>query len=110
MGIVVLSQFQALGSMILGDVIPFLLVLTVVVFIHELGHFLIARWCGVRVLAFSIGFGPYNLNDWAKKLLKEDYTLESRGWTRILIGVQNLVSLYLFALTILLLFGDPFNF
>ncbi|WP_448702053.1 pentapeptide repeat-containing protein [Mucilaginibacter sp. AW1-3] len=60
--------------------------------------------------SFSIGFGPYNLNDWAKKLLKEDYTLESSGWTRILIGVQNLVSLYLFALTVLLLFGDPFNF
>ena len=32
--------------------------LTIVVFFHELGHFLVARWCGVRVLAFSIGFGP----------------------------------------------------
>jgi regulator of sigma E protease len=39
-------------------VIPFLFVLTIVVFFHELGHFLIARWCGVRVLTFSIGFGP----------------------------------------------------
>jgi regulator of sigma E protease len=28
------------------------------VFFHELGHFLVARWCGVRVLVFSIGFGP----------------------------------------------------
>src|SRR5262249_43810030 len=28
-----------------------------VVFIHELGHFLVAKWCGVRVLRFSIGFG-----------------------------------------------------
>lgn len=35
----------------------FLVVLTVVVFFHELGHFLVARWCGVRVSAFSIGFG-----------------------------------------------------
>jgi regulator of sigma E protease len=32
-------------------------VLAVVVFIHELGHFLVARWCGVTVSAFSIGFG-----------------------------------------------------
>jgi len=32
-------------------------VLTVVVFVHELGHFLVARWCGVNVAAFSIGFG-----------------------------------------------------
>lgn len=39
-------------------VIIFLLVLTLVVFIHELGHFLVARWCGVVVKAFSIGFGP----------------------------------------------------
>jgi regulator of sigma E protease len=38
--------------------IMFLLVLTLVVFIHELGHFLIARWCGVTVKAFSLGFGP----------------------------------------------------
>ena len=38
--------------------IIFLLVLTLVVFIHELGHFLVARWCGVAVKAFSIGFGP----------------------------------------------------
>jgi regulator of sigma E protease len=38
--------------------IMFLLVLTLVVFVHELGHFLVARWCGVTVKAFSIGFGP----------------------------------------------------
>ena len=37
--------------------LPFLFVLTVVVFFHELGHFLVARWCGVKVKAFSIGFG-----------------------------------------------------
>ena len=38
-------------------VVPFLFVLTVVVFVHELGHFLVARLCGVRILVFSIGFG-----------------------------------------------------
>ena len=37
---------------------PFLLVLTVIVFVHELGHFLVARWCGVGITTFSIGFGP----------------------------------------------------
>jgi regulator of sigma E protease len=36
----------------------FLFVLTVVVFFHELGHFLVARWCGIAVKTFSIGFGP----------------------------------------------------
>lgn len=36
----------------------FLVLLTPLVFVHELGHFLIARWNGVRVDVFSIGFGP----------------------------------------------------
>ena len=34
------------------------LVLGVLVFVHELGHFLVAKWLGVRVLSFSIGMGP----------------------------------------------------
>lgn len=37
--------------------LAFLFVLTVVIFFHELGHFLVARWCGVGVKTFSIGFG-----------------------------------------------------
>lgn len=36
----------------------FLALLTVLVFIHEFGHYIVARWCGVRVEVFSIGFGP----------------------------------------------------
>lgn len=49
----------------LSFILPFLGVLTVVVFIHELGHFLVARWCGVKVQAFSIGFGRelFGFND-----------------------------------------------
>jgi regulator of sigma E protease len=38
--------------------VPFLFLLCVVVFIHELGHFLAGRWCGVKITAFSVGFGP----------------------------------------------------
>ena len=41
-----------------GTVLPFLAVLLVVVFVHEMGHFLVGRWCGIGVKAFSIGFGP----------------------------------------------------
>ncbi len=41
-----------------GYVIPFLIVLTVVVFVHEWGHFIVARLNGVRVDVFSVGFGP----------------------------------------------------
>ena len=56
---------QQLSSGVAGIVIPFLFVLTLVVFFHELGHFLVARWCGVSVLVFSIGFGPelFGFND-----------------------------------------------
>jgi regulator of sigma E protease len=36
----------------------YIFLITVVVFFHELGHFLVARWCGVAVETFSIGFGP----------------------------------------------------
>lgn len=43
---------------LLGYLAPFLLVLTVLVFVHELGHYLVARYNGVRVEVFSIGFGP----------------------------------------------------
>ncbi|HET8728390.1 MAG TPA: RIP metalloprotease RseP [Alphaproteobacteria bacterium] len=39
-------------------VVPFLVVITVIVFVHEMGHYLVARWNGVAVQTFSIGFGP----------------------------------------------------
>ncbi|WP_449395781.1 RIP metalloprotease RseP [Devosia riboflavina] len=42
---------------LLSYVIPFLAVLTVIVFVHEMGHYLVARWNGVAIQAFSIGFG-----------------------------------------------------
>lgn len=54
----VMGWLSAFGGGVVGYLIPFLFVLTLVVFFHELGHFLIARWCGIRVLVFSIGFGP----------------------------------------------------
>jgi regulator of sigma E protease len=38
--------------------IPFVLLLGVLIFIHELGHFAVAKWLGVKVEKFSIGFGP----------------------------------------------------
>ncbi|WP_417669009.1 RIP metalloprotease RseP [Roseibium sp.] len=44
-------------DLLIGYIVPFLFVLTIVVFFHELGHFLVARWCGVKVDAFSVGFG-----------------------------------------------------
>jgi regulator of sigma E protease len=47
--------------------LPFLLVITVLVFVHEMGHYLVARWNGVKVEVFSIGFGP-ELFGWTDKV------------------------------------------
>src|SRR6266403_1358874 len=58
MGTNLLWSLNILGAGLVGYIIPFLLVLTIVVFFHELGHFLIARACGIKILVFSIGFGP----------------------------------------------------
>src|SRR6201990_1533244 len=55
---VFLHSFNTLSHGFIGYIIPFLFVLTIVVFFHELGHFLVARWAGVKVLTFSLGFGP----------------------------------------------------
>ena len=38
--------------------LSFIFILSVIVFIHEMGHYLVGRWCGIGVRAFSIGFGP----------------------------------------------------
>jgi regulator of sigma E protease len=53
-----MGSLSAFGGGVIGYVVPFLFVLTIVVFFHELGHFLMARLCGIKVLIFSIGFGP----------------------------------------------------
>lgn len=51
----------------------FLLVIGFVAFIHELGHFLVAKWCNVRVDAFAIGMGTQKL--WAKTIGETEYSI-----------------------------------
>lgn len=52
------STFFSFDNIVFTTVIPFLFVLTVVVFVHEMGHYLVGRWCGIGVSEFSVGFGP----------------------------------------------------
>ena len=40
-----------------NTIIPFIILLGILIFVHELGHFAVAKWCGVRVEVFSLGFG-----------------------------------------------------
>ena len=60
-----LAEFLGVEKHLLLILPAFLFLLTIIVFIHELGHFLVARWCGVTVKAFSVGFGPeiFGFND-----------------------------------------------
>lgn len=46
-------------------IVPFLIVLSIIVFVHEMGHYLVARWNDVAIETFSIGFGPevFGFND-----------------------------------------------
>lgn len=50
---------------LLSYIFPFLLVLTIIVFVHEMGHYLVAKWNGIAIDTFSIGFGPelFGFND-----------------------------------------------
>ena len=54
----IIESLFAFATTVLAWAIPFLVVLGIVVFIHEMGHFLVARMNGVAVEAFSIGFWP----------------------------------------------------
>lgn len=49
---------------ILQYIIPFIVALGLLIFVHEFGHYLVARLCGVKVLRFSIGFGKWTLAKW----------------------------------------------
>ena len=51
-------DFPSWVPLFFGALIPFLIVITPLVFIHEYGHYIVARWCGVGVKTFSVGFGP----------------------------------------------------
>ncbi|MGN6307780.1 MAG: M50 family metallopeptidase, partial [Mesorhizobium sp.] len=53
-----LHALTSTEGILIGTLVPFLFVLTVVVFVHEMGHYLVGRACGIGVNAFSIGFGP----------------------------------------------------
>lgn len=57
---------ETLLGIFVGYLLPFLAIITVVVFFHELGHFWVARKCGVKVEAFAIGFGRA-LTSWTDK-------------------------------------------
>lgn len=53
-----MEMVTATVGFLTGYMVPFILVLSLLVFVHEMGHYMVGRWCGIRSTAFSIGFGP----------------------------------------------------
>ena len=62
--------------------VTFLIVLSILVFIHELGHFTVARFLGVKVYVFSIGFG--------KRLFTKHYKGTNWSFSLIPLGMTNI--------------------
>jgi regulator of sigma E protease len=63
----------------------FLAALTILIFVHELGHYLVAIWCDVKVLKFSIGFG--------KPLLSKKLGKDKTEWTLAMIPLGGFVKM-----------------
>jgi hypothetical protein len=60
--------------------------------------------------SLRIGFREVSPNHWLKMLLPPEFEFKSRGWPRIVSGVQSLISVALIALSLLSYFGRPFEF
>jgi regulator of sigma E protease len=62
---ILISVATTLMHILTNNVIPILFVLSLIIFVHELGHFIVGRLCGVGVSTFSLGFGPelFGFND-----------------------------------------------
>jgi regulator of sigma E protease len=58
----------------MGTLFSFIVAISVLVAVHEWGHFAMARWCGVKVLRFSVGFGP-KLASWTSKSSGTEYRI-----------------------------------
>ena len=53
-----MAGLSSIFGFITGYMLPFLVVISLIVFIHEMGHYLVGRWSGIKIMAFSFGFGP----------------------------------------------------
>ncbi len=62
---IILNFFSNAGHILINNIIPLIIVLGIMIFFHELGHFLIAKYFNVKVLKFALGFGP--------KIISRDY-------------------------------------
>lgn len=88
----VVNALAGFGDTLVTYLLPFLFVLTVVVFFHELGHFLVARWCKVTVKVFSVGFGPEIFGFYDKKGTRWRFSWIPLGGYVKFVGDENAAS------------------
>jgi regulator of sigma E protease len=53
-----MTMFAGIFGAVTGEIVPFILILSLLVFVHEMGHYLVGRLSGIGVSVFSVGFGP----------------------------------------------------
>lgn len=87
-----ISALTGFGDTLFTYLLPFLFVLTIVVFFHELGHFLVARWCNVTVRVFSVGFGPEIFGFYDKKGTRWRFSWIPLGGYVKFLGDENAAS------------------
>ncbi len=87
-----IGALTGFGDTVFTYLIPFLFVLTIVVFFHELGHFLVARWCNVTVRVFSVGFGPEIFGFYDKKGTRWRFSWIPLGGYVKFLGDENAAS------------------
>lgn len=69
-----------------------ILVIGLLVFIHELGHFLVAKWCGVGVVRFSVGFGPALLRFRIKETVYQVSAIPLGGYVRMVGDMPDMLT------------------
>lgn len=87
-----LASLISTDGLLIGTILPFLFVLSIVVFIHELGHYWVGRLCGIGATAFSVGFGPELLGFTDKRGTRWKLSLIPLGGYVKFVGDMNAAS------------------
>ena len=87
-------------------ILPFLVILGILVFVHEWGHYIVARWNGVKVEVFSIGFGRELLE--APKVSDDTFNaVKARYGEKGLMELTAVMSVYIMNAAILRVMDHP---
>ena len=87
-----ISSLFSTDGLLIGTLLPFIIILTIIVFVHELGHYAVGRWCGIGVKVFSVGFGPELLGFTSKSGTRWRLAIIPLGGYVKFVGDENVTS------------------